>query len=359
MTHADILCTTCLARLPADDLVLRCPAGCGQAPAGHPLTGHHGRMPLPRPWPSPYGQSWPCPRRGCARVLTAVTPSNCTRLLLRPVGMPDRAVRHGVILALDGAASDAAALGAMAVALCRPGDGPAPPGGSPGFAPLTPATWRLWRGAHLVPDRMPFPDGWEPAVFGRAPARDDDWGLRVHLHSWPAALVAEDRPVPPLDCPNIAASPAAQRLLNADQVVLVASAPAVLDEDARTRTAALAERLAGAFQRAWPGAAGPPGLCLCLVEAEALFACLGTGAARPGELVAAGAADRLAEVVETYVLRSARMADLLAPLLGLPWRRDPRGRAVTCALAGVRDAEGPEGAGMRPWVDALFEEHAP
>ena len=109
MTRDDaLLCTTCLARLPTDDLVLRCPGGCGKAPAGHPLS-HYGKMPLPRPWPSPYGQSWPCPRQDCARILTTITRSDCPRPLLQPLGMPGQAVRHSVILPLDDAASDAAA----------------------------------------------------------------------------------------------------------------------------------------------------------------------------------------------------------------------------------------------------------
>ena len=321
-----IRCTTCLEKVAKSDLVWHCAPGCRRAQQHREFPS----VPVPDPWPCAFVQSWPCPVRKRPLVLTEVSPAHCRRPLLQPAGLPDADTCHVVILAMDNRASTSAgALAAMASSLCASSDC-----GDPALTPVTPGSWRVWRHASLAPGRMPFPGPAEPAVFGRVPKSRNHYPRRVFLHSWPLeALLAEDGA---LESHCTDRQPLIKRLLNADQIALAIAAPSALDSSERQKIMDMAVSLGNRLKTPWKATswsveAPSPKLSVCLVEAEVLMSHLGSTAARPRDV-----REDPESIIDTYVLRSARVGELLQPVLDLGrLSNDSQFGLPICALAGL------------------------
>ncbi|KAA0574349.1 hypothetical protein FZ983_27795 [Azospirillum sp. B21] len=329
-----VVCPTCLCPSDRRHLKALCSPDCDRKSA-QPVLLYEQRLRLTEPW----GQSSPCDREHCRRILTRATIGACDRPLSHPAVLPRKRLKHVLVLALDGHdATMLATQAALAVALSKSG-----------LQPATPATWSMWREARLAdrfvipsPERMPGLR--EPIAFGQMPSDTDDAGLRVYLHGWSMKELVEENGNPTPDaCTEALTVPALQRALSADWIVFACSSndlfPLAAREGLKATVAAFGKRLHGIIGRMPHQTL--PGLATIVGDATSLYRRLGTGTVPLSDLTPA----ECPKVMEQYVRRALRMDEVLAPVLNIGWTEKRH-------LLWNSDAHGVDS--LSPWVSELL-----
>lgn len=235
-----------------------------------------------------------CTASNCEQILSVGQPAGCSLTFNVQEAV---STKHIAVLPLDGRRRTQASLTAAAAAAVRL----LPPAGCRAV-PAGVSDLKRWNPRAIAAGLLPADRDDAPLVLRMFNAQVKAAELRLH------GMVRRNSPAA---CQRAAATSLPVRAVRADELLLGVDAADLLAGRADNLMPYRDELLGVAADTHWPR------LWLCVTGAEALFAHLGAGAARPHQL---GSARVRQEVLRHLVLNATGLWSIVNDVLARPWR---------------------------------------